>query len=310
MRVGKDEEGGEHPRVARRAGRGLVYRRGRPVAIAGAFPIDTHTSEELVQTALEAAEAAARVHDRFAGTIDVSAATVKAARDFVSQVDIEAQRAALAVIRTRHPHHAILAEEDDPSATPVGSARPDAPTWIVDPLDGTTNYLHGHPQYAASVAVAAGDRLLAGAVLAPATGERWWAAAGKGAWKGTARIGVSNRQDLATALVGTGFPFKQLDLLPDYLVQFDRVLRQTTGIRRGGSAALDLCYLAQGSIDAFWELELSPWDVAAGALIVQEAGGVVARLDGRDLDVQQVGSVLAANSQALTHALGGLVKRG
>ncbi len=273
--------------------------------------IDTDTPEELIRTALEAAAAAARVHVRFAGTIDVSAATEKAASDFVSQVDIEAQRAALDVIRTRHPHHAILAEEDDPTERSAGGSMagstPDAPTWIVDPLDGTTNYLHGHPQYAASVAVAAGDRLLAGAVLAPATGESWWATTGEGAWKGDAPIGVSARRDLATALVGTGFPFKQLDLLPEYLVQFDRVLRQTTGIRRAGSAALDLCYLAQGSIDAFWELELSPWDVAAGALIVQEAGGVVSRISGQALDVKEVGSVLAANSPPLMDALRSLV---
>lgn len=268
--------------------------------------------DELAQTALRAAEAATAVHHRNAGRVDVSGADEKGTSDFVSRVDVEAQRAALAVIRRRHPGHRILAEEDDPEDGDAGGPfpappEPDGPVWIVDPLDGTTNFLNGHPMYCASVGVFEGGEPRAGAVACGPTGERWWAARGRGAFRNGRRVRVSGLGSLRQALVGTGFPFKAPDLLPTYREQLGRVLEATTGVRRGGSAALDLCYLAQGTFDGFWELFLNPWDVAAGVAVVREAGGVVTRLDGSPLDLSE-GPVLAANSPELLEALGRLVR--
>jgi myo-inositol-1(or 4)-monophosphatase len=261
----------------------------------------------LIQTALDAAEAATAIHLQYTSRVDVEGAQEKGYSDFVSFVDLEAQRAALQVIRERHPDHRILAEEED------GERADDAPTsmegpplWIVDPLDGTTNYLHGHPFYAVSVGVVVDGDFSVGVVGQASTGERWWACRGEGAWKGESRMRVSEARKLERSLIGTGFPFKVLDLLPGYLQDFDRVLRSTSGIRRTGAAALDLCYLAEGRLDGFWEAYLSPWDVAAGIAILREAGGVATRPDGSPIDLAP-GPVLAANSQALHGALGSLL---
>lgn len=269
--------------------------------------------DELLRTALSAADAAARAHRRRSGRVGVAGATEKGYSDFVSQVDLEAQRAALAVIRERHPDHGILAEEDDAEddtrfaaagSRPAGES---APLWVVDPLDGTTNFLHSHPMYAASVGVFVDGEPAAGAVVCSRTGERWWAARGSGAYKDGRRIRVSGHGDLRTALVGTGFPFKVLEMLPEYMSQLDRVLRSSAGIRRGGAAALDLCYLAQGTFDGFWELFLKPWDVAAGIVIVREAGGCVTRIDGSAVGLEE-GSILAANSGEMREALARVVR--
>lgn len=253
--------------------------------------------DTLLRTAREAAEAAARVHRRDAGTVLLSGATVKARSDYVSKTDLDAQEAALAVIRDRHPDHAVLAEEGESVEEQLGQWD-GRPLWIVDPLDGTANFLHGHPHYCASVAVAVDGRPVAGAVVSGSSGERWWASEGAGAFKGGRRMHVSSERPLAEALVGTGFPFKLLDVLPRYLGQLDRVLRSASGVRRAGSAALDLCYLAQGSLDAFWEEILMPWDFAAGMVLVREAGGVVSRPDGSELDIAP-GPVRGANSADL-----------
>lgn len=166
--------------------------------------------------------------------------------------------------------------------------------WVIDPLDGTTNYLHGYPMYAASVAVLHRGRPVAGAVATSATREAWWAVRGGGAFHQGARIHVSEIDHMPQALIGTGFPFKALERMPHYLGQLDRVLRQTAGVRRGGAAALDLCHLATGWLDGFWELVLAPWDFAAGALVVEEAGGRITALDGGDV-FRGDGSVLAGN---------------
>ena len=141
----------------------------------------------------------------------------------------------------------------------------------------------------------------------PSTAERWWATRGGGAFKNGRAIRVSSPPDLRTALVGTGFPFKALHRLDAYLGQLGRVLRNSAGVRRGGSASLDLAYLAAGSLDAFWELELQPWDVMAGVLLIREAGGVVTRVDGTPMDLGP-GSVLAAANEALLRGLADLVR--
>jgi myo-inositol-1(or 4)-monophosphatase len=256
----------------------------------------------LLRTAREAAEAAAAIHRRDAGTVSLAGAEEKARADYVSKTDLDAQDAALAVIRSRHPDHAVLAEENDEPVEDQLARWDGRPLWIVDPLDGTANFLHGHPQYAASVAVAVDGRPVAGAVVCGSTGERWWAAEGEGAYKGGRRISVSSSRPLIQALIGTGFPFKLLEALPQYLGQFERVLRSASGIRRAGSAALDLCYLAQGSLDAFWEAILMPWDFAAGVVIVSEAGGILRGANGGELTIAP-GPVVGANSPELLHAL-------
>lgn len=273
--------------------------------------------DPLLSTALEAAEAAARVHLRHFGEVGLETATEKAHSDFVSRVDLEAQEATLDVIQRTFPGHKVLAEEESDGNRNGWTKRKwpegEGLLWIVDPLDGTTNYLHRHPQFAASVGVgrwssSEGRAVMeAGAVVAARTGERWWARRGKGAFKNGKRIQVSSLTSMRSALVGTGFPFKEPDLVPRYLRQFQRVLPASGGIRRAGSAALDLCYLAEGILDGFWEEDyLSPWDVAAGLVILSEAGGVAARMDGSDIDLEN-GSILAANSRELFHELGSLV---
>lgn len=268
-----------------------------------------YLQSELLKTAIDAAEAAAVVHASFRGRVGIRDATEKGASDFVSEVDLRAQEAALALIRERFPEHGILSEEsragDGDSGTPGTEAG--VPLWIVDPLDGTTNFLHGHPAYASSVGVVVGDRPVAGAVVASASRERWWASRGEGAFRNGERIRVSDLRELKTALIGTGFPFKRLAELPSFLRDLGGVLPACAGVRRGGSASLDLCYLAQGSLDAFWEMTLAPWDIAAGLAILEEAGGLARRMDGRPLDVRASGSVLAANSPELLEALGRLV---
>jgi len=256
----------------------------------------------LVRTALAAAEAAVRVHRRDAGRVSLRGATEKARADYVSRTDLDAQEAALGVIAERHPDHAVLAEEGAGSVEERLASWDGRPLWIVDPLDGTTNFLHGHPLYCASVAVAVDGRPVAGAVVSGSSGERWWAAEGEGAFKGGRPLHVSACGRLRDALVGTGFPFKKIDLLPDYLGQLDRVLRGASGARRGGSAALDLCYLAQGSLDAFWEEILMPWDFAAGVVLVREAGGQMVGPAGGELTIAP-GPVRGANSAEMLSAL-------
>lgn len=252
----------------------------------------------LLRTALEAADAAARIHRRDAGRIVLSGATIKARADYVSQTDLDAQAAAIAIIRANHPGHMFLAEESEDSVEDQLRAWDGGPLWIVDPLDGTSNFLHEHPQYCSSVAVAVGGTPVAGAVVSGSTGERWWASAGEGTYKNGRRIHVSTERPLIEAMIGTGFPFKLLDVMPTYLGQLDRVLRSASGVRRAGSAALDLCYLAQGSLDAFWEEILMPWDFAAGLVLVREAGGVLSRPDGGELEITP-GAVRGANGQEL-----------
>ncbi len=265
---------------------------------------------DLLDAAMEAAEAASGVHREHRGRVRISDAVRKGPSDFVSFVDTEAERASLTVIRERFPGHRILSEEAHsreadplPGPPPVATRDGEAPLWIVDPLDGTTNYLHGHPMYAASVGVAVEGDLVAGAVVASATGEKWWAERAGGAFRNGHRIRTSSEHGLGEALVGTGFPFRRPEELPAYLEDFRRVFSACSGIRRGGSAALDLCYLAQGSLDAFWEGKLAPWDVAAGRVILAEAGGVATRREGAPIETTESGTIVAAGSKELLEKL-------
>lgn len=228
------------------------------------------TDESLLETARRAAARAASVQSDARGTVDPASWTVKGRSDFTTEVDRESERVIVQTLLEVFPDHRVLAEEGTENES--DGERPPI-LWIIDPLDGTTNWLHGYPEYAVSIAAQDTDGLRAAVVLNSATGELFEAARNGGARKDGKDIRVSDMDDLDLALVGTGFPFKTLHVLPAYLETLSRVLRSTAGIRRSGAAALDLCDLACGRLDAFWEYWLMPWDVAAGALIVREAGG-------------------------------------
>jgi myo-inositol-1(or 4)-monophosphatase len=210
----------------------------------------------------------------------------------VSDVDTSAERAIRETLSELVPGATIMGEELSPERAPGQGAH-----FIVDPLDGTTNFLHGYPEYAVSIALVLDGVLSAGVVQNAATGECFTASLGGGAERNGARIAVSRNSDPGRALIGTGFPFRSFTHVKRYLRQFESVSRATSGIRRAGSAALDLCDVACGRFDGFWELELSPWDFSAGVLIIREAGGIVTNVDGGE--VPYTPSSIVAGSAAL-----------
>lgn len=199
----------------------------------------------------------------------------KSRSDFVSEVDKASEQRIVEIVKRRCPQAIVLGEELSP-----GAISSEGIVVIADPLDGTTNFLHGYPEYAVSIAIAHDGVVCAGVVLNVPRGDEFTAVRGGGAFLNQQRIRVSALREPGRALIGTGFPFKTLELLPQYMAQFSLVMRGTAGIRRAGSAALDLSNVACGRFDAFWELVLAPWDVAAGMLLVQEAGGIVTDLEG------------------------------
>jgi myo-inositol-1(or 4)-monophosphatase len=253
--------------------------------------------QDLLDTALAAAHDAAAVHAQYLGRVQVDEWTEKGKADFVTHVDREAEHRILDRVRRDYPDHACLAEEEStaPGAA-AGQLQQAEWAWIIDPLDGTTNFLHAYPMYAVSIAVAHRGRPVLGVVLNSASGEVWSAVQGRGAFRDGEPIRVSAVDRLQHALLGTGFPFKALECLPEYTAQWQAALQGSSGVRRAGSAALDLCHVATGWFDGFWELTLAPWDVAAGTVIVREAGGLVTRIGG-DADVLGHGSIVAGNPQ-------------
>jgi len=202
----------------------------------------------------------------------------KGHNDYVSDADRAAERAVIEIIQKHYPEHAILAEES--------GAQGDASSntlWIIDPLDGTTNYLHGFPVFAVSIGVQIDGRMEHAVVYDPLRQELFTATRGVGAQLDEHKIRVSGQLQLERALVGTGFPFRQADSqIEPYLGMLGKVVKNTSGVRRPGAAALDLAYVAAGRLDAFWETGLAPWDLAAGSLIIREAGGIVSGLDGSE----------------------------
>jgi len=260
---------------------------------------------EALTVARRAARHASRIHRLNAPAASILEAEEKGRSDYVSSTDREAEAAVQAVITEHFPDHRIMAEEStDPGS--VDERTLEGAVWIVDPLDGTANFLHGHPMYAASVALAIDGVPVVGVVDAARTNEVWWAGRGLGAWKNGKPIRVSPVRGLRHAMVGTGFPFKAEHLIGGYTRQLARVLKSTAGVRRAGAAALDLAYVASGIFEAFWELHLNPWDFAAGYLLIQEAGGAVSRVDGSPLKLTP-GTVMAANSEETLASLGALV---
>ncbi len=236
--------------------------------------------------AIRAARAAGNVINRYVDRVYTLHVTSKERNDFVTEVDRHAERVIIDTIRAAYPEHGILAEE---SGRYEGEA---THRWLIDPLDGTTNFLHGFPPFAVSIALEAHGQLEQAVVYDPVRDELFTASRGSGAYLNNRRIRVSGARRLYGALLGTGFPFKQPEHLDDYLQTFKAFCQDTAGIRRAGSAAIDLAYVAVGRLDGFWELGLKPWDMAAGVLLIKEAGGLVSDFGG-GTDYLQSGHVLA-----------------
>ena len=241
----------------------------------------------MLNIAVRAARKAGSIINR--ASLDGGGLEVRSKRqnDFVTRVDTAAEEAILDVVRKAYPDHAILAEE---SGAAEGAAEYQ---WIIDPLDGTTNFIHGFPQYCVSIGIRHRGALAHGVVYDPNRNEIFTASKGRGAFLNDRRIRVSKCLRLGDALVGTGFPFREGARIDLYSDQLKNIMQKTAGVRRAGAAALDLAYVACGRLDAFWEMGLSPWDMAAGALLVQEAGGLVSDLRGEG-DFLESGEVACA----------------
>ena len=242
----------------------------------------------MLNTAIKAARQAGALINR--ASLDLGKLTVrsKSDRDYVSEVDQLAEQVIIQTLRDAYPDHAILAEE---TGTSAGASDYQ---WIVDPLDGTTNFLHGLPQFAVSIALRHKQQLFQAVVYDPARNELFTASRGGGAYLNDRRIRVANRTKLAETLIGTGFPFRDMTHADAYLAIFRELMAKTSGLRRPGSAALDLAWVACGRYDGFFEFGLNPWDLAAGALLVTEAGGMVGNLRG-DEGYLESGNIVAAN---------------
>jgi myo-inositol-1(or 4)-monophosphatase len=243
----------------------------------------------LINVMMRAADKAARGLKRDFGEVEQLQVSLKGPADFVSNADLRAERTLRAELTKARPGYGLLMEES-------GSIPGEDPRhrWIVDPLDGTSNFLHGLPHFAISIALEQDGEIVAGLVHDPAKDEIFWAEKGGGAFLNDRRLRVSGRRRLNEALLGTGMPFSGHGDRAAYLAELDAAMAATAGVRRWGAAALDLAYVAAGRFDGFWEHGLSAWDIAAGILLVREAGGYVTELDG-GRDMLASGSVLAAN---------------
>jgi myo-inositol-1(or 4)-monophosphatase len=240
---------------------------------------------------LHAAQTAASHAAKLLRQMEVPSAAeweAKSARDYVTDVDRRVEEAIAESLGGAVPGMALVGEELQPELARGGRS------WVVDPLDGTTNFLHRFPPWSVSIAAIEEGRPVVGVVVDVERGHEYSALVGQGAWRDGQRLQVSTISEPAQALIGTGFPFKELSGLDDYLEGFRRVAAATAGIRRAGSAAMDLCWVASGRFDAFWEQQLAPWDVAAGTLMVREAGGLVTDPSGRDVGVEH-GPLVAGN---------------
>ncbi len=240
----------------------------------------------MLNIAVRAARRAGSIIVRGARDIDRLTIEAKGHNDFVSEVDRAAEEAIIDIIRKAYPDHGFMAEESGDSGSSDYQ-------WIIDPLDGTTNFLHGFPQFAVSIALRHGNRLEQAVIYDPMREEMYTASRGSGAQLDGQRLRVAPRRQLEGSLLGTGFPFKQPEHLDAYLGMFRAFHPLAAGIRRPGSAALDLAYVAAGRLDGFWEIGLNPWDMAAGVLLVREAGGLVSDFNGGEAYLE-TGNLVAA----------------
>ncbi|HEY6096108.1 MAG TPA: inositol monophosphatase family protein [Gallionellaceae bacterium] len=249
----------------------------------------------MLNIAVKAARRAGNLIHRAADNLDHLTVTKKSHADYVSEVDRAAERTIIETLLDAYPNHAILAEES-------GSQGESEFTWIIDPLDGTTNFLHGYPQYAVSIALQHNGVLTQAVVYDPTKNDLFTATRGSGAFLNDRRIRVSKRTELVDALIGTGFPYSKFEHLDAYMNILRDVMQKTAGLRRPGSAALDLAYTAAGRYDGFFETGLKPWDIAAGCLLITEAGGLVGDLQGND-SFLRTGHLCAGNPKVFAQLL-------
>ena len=244
----------------------------------------------MIELAIEAARAAARILRENFGKIDAGDIREKSQNDYLTFVDEASEKKIIAMIRQAYPAHAILAEESG------HSIQKDEYEWIIDPLDGTKNYISGIPVFAISIGLRVQGQMQIGVVHDPIKGDTFHAIRHQGAYHNGRKIKVSQRSDLSGCLIATGFPFKRKEILSDYLDSFRDIFLKCSGIRRMGAAALDLSYLAAGRFDAFWEVGLSPWDMAAGSILIEEAGGYLSDFWGKNKYMDN-GYILSSNGR-------------
>lgn len=258
----------------------------------------------MLNVAVRAARRAARIITRASLDLEHIKITRKQANDFVTEVDHASEEAIIDTLLTAYPDHAILAEESGhrPGKGVTTTMHEAEHVWVVDPLDGTTNFIHGYPQYAVSIALMQRGVITQAVVYDPNRDELFTASKGRGAFLNDRRIRVSKRTRLEESLVGTGFPYRQLDHLDEYLEMFKLITQKSAAVRRPGAAALDLAYVACGRYDAFFEFGLAPWDVAAGSLLVTEAGGMIGNFEG-DADYLFSEQVVTATPKVFTAML-------
>jgi len=229
----------------------------------------------MLTIAVKAARRAGNLIHRAADNLDHLTVTKKSHADYVSEVDRAAEQTIIETLLGAYPSHAILAEES-------GTQGDSEFVWIIDPLDGTTNFLHGVPQYAVSIALQHKGVLSQAVIYDPTRNDLYTASRGRGAFLNDRRLRVSKRKELADSLIGTGFPYTRFEHMDAYMAIFKDVMQKTAGLRRPGAASLDLAWTAAGRYDGFFETGLKPWDIAAGALLILEAGGMVGDLQGKD----------------------------
>lgn len=250
----------------------------------------------MLNTAIKAARRAGNVINRASLDLGQLKIGVKQQNDFVTEVDRAAEATIIETLREVYPSHAILAEESGLSEQTSEFQ------WIIDPLDGTTNFIHGFPQYAISIALAHKGVLTHAVVYDPNRNELFTASKGAGAFLNDKRIRVSKCAKLEESLLGTGFPYRMFDHVDTYLAIFKEMIKRSAGVRRPGAASLDLAWVACGRIDGFWEFGLSPWDMAAGALLILEAGGLVSDLSG-DSNYLQTGNIIGGTPKVFNQLL-------
>ena len=248
--------------------------------------------------AIKAARRAGQIINRASNDLDLVKVSAKQPNDFVTEVDKAAEKVIIETLQEAYPDHGILAEESGHAAG-KGQAEYE---WIIDPLDGTTNFIHGLPQYAVSIALARAGIIEQAVVFDVNRNELFTATKGAGAFLNERRIRVSKRNKLNGSLIGTGFPYREFDKIDTYIAIFRELAQKTAGMRRPGAASLDLAYVACGRYDGFWEFGLSPWDMAAGALLISEAGGLVSDLRG-DTRYLETGNLIAGTPKVFAPLL-------
>jgi len=253
----------------------------------------------MINIAVKAARRAASVITRASFEVEQLRVTHKGHNDFVTEVDQAAEQAIVDVLRQAYPDHAILAEESGASSN---LNKDSEYVWIIDPLDGTTNFIHGFPQYAVSIGLQHRGQITQAVVYDPTRNELFTASKGAGAFLNDKRIRVTKRDKLADALIGTGFPYSDLSGLDEYVKMFSLMTQKSAGLRRPGAAALDLAYVAAGRLDGFFEKNLKPWDIAAGTLLITEAGGIVGDFHG-EADYLYKGNVIAGSPKIFSQML-------